>query len=244
MSDFLDDKIRESFKELDEKIHVDTEEAYNRFLAKIKERTSQVPTTNTPQEKRSRANYSKLLIAAGLIGAFILGNIFTGSVTAAGNVIKTYWIRGSNLLRSTININEGKPVQTPLEEEFKSIEEIKSRASFMIREISDLPAGVTVEKITFQKADNTERILFYMRGNGKSLRFTQWLLTGSSSSVSVVDSSNSEIKKFVFNNKVYDIVVFKNGDIICKFTDDQLLIMVEAKGFTFDEFTKALTSIK
>lgn len=238
--DDLDNQIRKSYTEAEKAIKVDPDEAYERFMSKLNKQEN---------EKRSWwemfiSKHYRGLITVSLIVAFILGNIFTGSVTAVGSKLKEYWYLTTTGFQRNINVNNDTPLYETKQEEFKDIATLKDRVSFVIHDLGFVPAEAKLYKIFLQQSGNSQKVTIQYRGENKSISFSQWLLTGESSTFTNIDSSNSQVKKFDYKNKEYDIVVFKNGTISCTYVELQRVTSLKTDGISYEEFTQILTNIR
>lgn len=236
--DHLDIKISESYKEVDKIIYADPDEAYKKFLISLNKEKE----TNSWLDK-FLLRYYKGLIAAGLIIAFILGNVFTGSVTAAGNYIKNMWVKVGNDIQNSVDINNN-PVTTDVKsEEYKSLTDLIGRTSLEINTLGYIPAGVYFEKVQYEKVGEVERLVSTFKGNNGSIRFTQMRIMGTATSFSNVDDVNSKIVQYSNDRHTYNIVVFNNGQVLCKYTEPPNLMIIETRGITYDDYVKILDNV-
>ncbi|KJS18800.1 MAG: hypothetical protein VR72_21580 [Clostridiaceae bacterium BRH_c20a] len=243
--DKLDDLITKSYEEIASKINADPEEAYQKFLLELEKRKK----INADKEE-NKLNYiikrhQKVFIAAGFIGAFILGSFFTENAIATKSILRDYWTRTGNSIKKTINIgNEEKVDTTNISEEFQTIAELKEHIKFILRVPNNLPENMVLNKALLWKVGNSEKVTLLYTGQNQFLQITEWLVTGPTSSFTSVDDKKSEIKHFTFNNITYEIVVLESGNITCKYNNNELLINVQSKGISYEEFIKILKSMK
>lgn len=237
--DNLDKQISECYKSIEKNIQTDSEEAYNTFLYKLNKEFVRKPRLNS-----FFSCQSKTLMVAGLALAFFLGSIFTGTASATVNYVRSFWTKIGNNMQTNIDINNETAVPDTFLEEFESYSDVIKRTSFEISKLNYIPEGISLDTILFEKSGAVEKLVSHYSGNKCTIKFTQWQTTGTTSSFSNIDESNSQVIQYSDDNLNYNIILFDNGQILCKYIESQNIMILETNGIEYDEYILILSHIE